>query len=214
MDLQGKSALARTHCAETESQRCHVAKNRSLQYPHLAHGNRVYAMEARKLAQMIDHTLLAPEATPIDVAQLCSEAVELQVGAICISPSFLPLAAGALPLSIKTAVVVGFLWRSQPRDKALEAKQACDRGAQEIDMVINLALVSTNNWAAVTSEVATVRAAIPSSVILKVIIESALWSDLQIVGVCTAAVRVVPTSSRHRRDFINLAAHHLMLCDS
>lgn len=56
-------------------------------------------------------------------------------------------------------------------------------------MVINLALVSTNNWAAVTSEVATVRAAIPSSVILKVIIESALWSDLQIVGVCTAAVR-------------------------
>lgn len=173
-------------------------------------------MEARKLAQMIDHTLLAPEATPIDVAQLCSEAVELQVGAICISPSFLPLAAGALPLSIKTAVVVGFpSGAHSPETKALEAKQACDRGAQEIDMVINLALVSTNNWAAVTSEVATVCAAIPSSVILKVIIESALWSDLQIVGVCTAAVRgganfVKTSTGFHKSGGASLDAVRLM----
>ena len=48
-------------------------------------------MDARKLAQMIDHTLLAPEATMADVERLCAEAIDLQVGAICISPSLLPL---------------------------------------------------------------------------------------------------------------------------
>lgn len=173
-------------------------------------------VDARKLAQMIDHTLLAPEATMADVERLCAEAIDLQVGAICISPSLLPLTTGLLPLSIKTAVVVGFpSGAHSPEPKALEAKQACDRGAQEIDMVINLALVSTNNWAAVTSEVAIVRAAIPSSVILKVIIESALWSDSQIVGVCTAAVQgganfVKTSTGFHKSGGASLDAVRLM----
>ena len=173
-------------------------------------------VDARKLAQMIDHTLLNPEATMADVERLCAEAIDLQVGAICISPSLLPLAKGLLPSSIKTAAVVGFpSGAHNPFVKGREAQQACDRGAQEIDMVINLALVSTNNWAAVTSEVATVRAAIPSSVILKVIIESALWSDLQIVGVCTAAVRgganfVKTSTGFHKSGGASLDAVRLM----
>jgi deoxyribose-phosphate aldolase len=146
-------------------------------------------MDAHKLAQMIDHTLLAPEATMADVERLCAEAIDLQVGAICISPSLLPLTTGLLPLSIKTAAVVGFpSGAHNPSVKSREAQQACEHGANEIDMVVNLALVSSANWSAITDEVSAVRAVIPSGVILKVIIESALWSDEQIIGVCSAAV--------------------------
>ena len=146
-------------------------------------------MEAQKLALMIDHTLLAPEATMADVERLCAEAIDLQVGAICISPSLLPLTSGLLPSSIKTAAVVGFpSGAHNPLVKSREAQQACEHGANEIDMVVNLALVSSANWPAITDEVSAVRAVIPSGVILKVIIESALWNDEQIIAACSAAV--------------------------
>jgi deoxyribose-phosphate aldolase len=173
-------------------------------------------MDARKLAQMIDHTLLAPEATMADVERLCAEAIDLQVGAICISPSLLPLATGILPSSIKTAAVVGFpSGAHNPLVKSCEARQACEHGANEIDMVTNLALVSSANWAAITDEVSTVRAAIPSGVILKVIIESALWNDEQIIGACSAAVLggadfVKTSTGFHKSGGASIAAVQLM----
>lgn len=173
-------------------------------------------MDARKLAQMIDHTLLAPEATMADVERLCVEAVELQVGAICISPSLLPLATGLLPSSIKTAAVVGFpSGAHNPLVKSREAQQACEHGANEIDMVVNLALVSTANWSAITDEVSAVRAAISSNVILKVIIESALWKDEQIAAVCSAAVQggadfVKTSTGFHKSGGASIAAVQLM----
>ena len=173
-------------------------------------------VDARKLAQMIDHTLLAPEATMADVERLCAEAIDLQVGAICISPSLLPLATGLLPSSIKTAAVVGFpSGAHNPLVKSREAQQACEYGANEIDMVTNLALVSTANWSAITDEVSAVRAAISSNVILKVIIESALWSDEQIIGVCSAAVLggadfVKTSTGFHKSGGASLAAVQLM----
>jgi deoxyribose-phosphate aldolase len=173
-------------------------------------------MDARKLAQMIDHTLLAPEATMADVERLCAEAVDLQVGAICISPSHLPLSKGLLPSSIKTAAVVGFpSGAHNPVVKSREAQQACEHGANEIDMVTNLALVSSANWSAITDEVLAVRTAIPSGVILKVIIESALWNNEQIIGVCSAAVLggadfVKTSTGFHKSGGASIAAVHLM----
>jgi len=173
-------------------------------------------MEAQKLAQMIDHTLLSPEAIWADVEQLCIEAVDLRVGAICISPSLLPIARDMLPASIKIAAVVGFpSGAHSPETKAVEARQACERGANEIDMVVNLALVGSNNWEAVTSEVATVHSAISDDVILKVIIESALWSDQQIASVCAAVVLggadfVKTSTGFHKLGGASLAAVRLM----
>jgi len=173
-------------------------------------------MDARILAQMIDHTLLAPEATMADVERLCAEAIDLQVGAICISPSLLPLAIGLLPSSIKTAAVVGFpSGAHNPLVKSREAQQACEHGANEIDMVVNLALVSTANWSAITDEVSAVRAGISSNVILKVIIESALWNDEQIAAVCGAAVQgsadfVKTSTGFHKSGGASIAAVQLM----
>ena len=173
-------------------------------------------MDARKLAQMIDHTLLAPEATMADVESLCAEAIDLQIGAICISPSLLPLAKGLLASSIKTAAVVGFpSGAHNPLVKSREAQQACEHGANEIDMVVNLALVSSANWSAITDEVSAVRATVSSDVILKAIIESALWSNEQIIGACSAAVLggadfVKTSTGFHKSGGASIAAVQLM----
>jgi deoxyribose-phosphate aldolase len=140
------------------------------------------------LARMIDHTLLAPEATDDDVARLAEEAGRLGVSAICISPSRLPLAPGVLAPGIAVAAVTGFPSGAHPvAVKAAEAAAAVAAGASEIDMVIDLGAAMQDRWAQVTAEVAAVRAAIGPSVLLKVIIESAVIGPGRIAPACQAA---------------------------
>jgi deoxyribose-phosphate aldolase len=140
------------------------------------------------LARMIDHTLLAPEATDDDVTRLAQQAGRLGAGAICVSPSRLPVAAGALAPGIAVAVVAGFPSGAHSAAvKAAEAAGAVAAGASEIDMVIDLGAAMQDRWAVVTAEVAAVRAAIGPSVLLKVIIESALIGPGRIGPACQAA---------------------------
>lgn len=139
-----------------------------------------------KIAGIIDHTLLKPEATPEQVRALVEEAVELGTYSVCVSPSQLPLDH---PSSLRVAVVCGFpSGAHNPRVKAAEAEIAAADGADEIDMVINLALPLTGRYDLTEAEIAAVRAAAPD-VVLKIIIESAVLSDEQIVQVCRAAER-------------------------
>jgi deoxyribose-phosphate aldolase len=141
-----------------------------------------------ELARMIDHTLLAPEATDADVSRLAGEAAELGVGAICVSPSRLPLAPGVLAPGTGVAAVVGFPSGAHLSPvKAAEAAAAVAAGATEIDMVIDLGLALAGRWAAVTAEVAAVRAAIGKDVLLKVIIETAVIGLDRIAAACKAA---------------------------
>jgi deoxyribose-phosphate aldolase len=140
------------------------------------------------LARMIDHTLLAPEATDDDVTRLAQDGSRLGVGAICVSPSRLPVAAGALAPGIAVAAVAGFPSGAHSAAvKAAEAAAAVAAGASEIDMVIDLGAAMQDRWAVVTAEVAAVRAAIGPSVPLKVIIESALIGPGRIGPACQAA---------------------------
>jgi len=134
---------------------------------------------------MVDHTLLRPEATAEDVAGLVTEAKRLGVYSVCVSPNQLPLNDIG---ELKVAVVCGFPSGAHRAEvKAVEAERAVTDGADEVDMVINLALATTGQYDAVQHEIATVRAAVPSPVVLKVIIESAALTDEQIVAVCRAA---------------------------
>jgi len=146
-------------------------------------------MERAALARLIDHTLLAPDATPGQIAMFCGEATELGVGAVCVSPNRLPLPADALPGGTAVATVVGFPSGShRPESKAAEAALAIQHGAVEVDMVIDLGLVAAGLWARVEAEIAQVRAAVPAPHNLKVIIESAwLQSDERIIAACRAA---------------------------
>jgi deoxyribose-phosphate aldolase len=140
------------------------------------------------LARMIDHTLLAPEATDDDVARLAAEASRLGAGAICVSPSRLPLRPGVLAPGIAVAAVTGFPSGAHTAAaKAVEAAAAVAAGADEIDMVIDLGIALAGEWAQVTAEVAAVRAAIGPAVTLKVIIESALIGPGRIGPACQAA---------------------------
>jgi deoxyribose-phosphate aldolase len=140
------------------------------------------------LARMIDHTLLAPEATDDDVTRLAADASRLGVGAICVSPSRLPLAPGVLAPGIAVAAVTGFPSGAHPvAVKAAEAAAVVAAGATEVDMVIDLGAALQNRWAQAKAEVAAVRAAIGPSVLLKVIIESAVIGPGRIAAACQAA---------------------------
>ena len=140
-------------------------------------------LTVRDLAQMIDHTLLKPEATPAEVAALVAEGVRLGVYSVCVSPSMLPVDARGL----KTAVVCGFPSGAHASAiKAAEAALAVRNGADEVDMVINLGLAKTGDWPGVGADIRAVREAVPGAV-LKVIIESAALTDTEITRACHAA---------------------------
>ena len=142
-----------------------------------------------QLAAMIDHTLLAPEATPKDVAALCAEARQLGTYAVCISPTLTTVAAREVAGSeVRVAAVAGFPSGAHSAGlKAQEASIAAATGAAEVDMVINLALAKECRWKEVEEEIAAVRGEIPSPTVLKVIIESAVLDDESIVAACQAA---------------------------
>lgn len=131
-----------------------------------------------EVAAIIDHTLLKPEATPADVEALVTEAKELGVLAICVSPSMLPVTD---PGELVVATVVGFpSGQVKPEIKAAEAAQAVSDGADEVDMVINIGQAITGDFDALEADIRGVVDA-SGSALIKVIIESAALSDDQIV---------------------------------
>lgn len=139
------------------------------------------------IASFIDHTLLKPEATAADVRALIEEAARLHTFSICVSPSALPV---EVPEGLKVATVCGF--PSGAHHSAIKAAEAVDsakRGADEVDMVINLAQACSNDFAAVEADIRAVREALPQEVLLKVILETAALSDEQITECCLAAER-------------------------
>ena len=138
-----------------------------------------------EVAHMVDHTLLKPEATAKEVTELLAEAQRLGAYSVCVSPNQLPLKGTG---SLKVVVTCGFPTGAHKAEvKATEAARSAADGADEIDMVINLAFATTGQYSAVQDEIAAVRAAAPAPVVLKVIIESAVLTDEQIVRVCQAA---------------------------
>jgi deoxyribose-phosphate aldolase len=140
--------------------------------------------EAAGLARLVDHTLLAPEATRADVAALVEEGRRLGVLAVCVSPSMLPLDARGLVV----ATVCGFpSGKHHTAVKAAEARRAVADGADEVDMVIDVGAARAGEWAAVEADVAAVRRAVPLPRVLKVILESAALTDEQVVAACQAA---------------------------
>ncbi|RJO76581.1 deoxyribose-phosphate aldolase [Nocardia panacis] len=138
------------------------------------------------VAAMIDHTLLAPEATTAEVAALVDEARELGVFAVCVSPAMLPLRTGGPVL----ATVAGFpSGKHHSLVKGAEARLAVDQGAAEVDMVIDVGAALAGEYGAVLADILTVREALGDRALLKVIIESAVLPDDAIVEVCRAAER-------------------------
>jgi deoxyribose-phosphate aldolase len=132
------------------------------------------------LAGMIDHTLLKPDATPDQIAQLCFEARKYGFASVCINPTWVELCAELLEgSSVKVCTVIGFpLGATAPEVKVFETNNAIEHGACEIDMVINIGALKARDLDLVARDIRGVVAASHArAAIVKVIIEAALLTD-------------------------------------
>ena len=111
-------------------------------------------MQAEEVAKTIDHTLLRADATSADVEKLCAEAARFHFAAVCLFPHFVPLAADLLRRTdVKTCTVISFPFGADtPRVKALAADEAVQRGADEIDVVINVPAFLSGEFGLVRDE--------------------------------------------------------------
>lgn len=142
------------------------------------------------IAKMIDHTLLKPDATQDQIAQLCYEARKYGFAAVCVNPTHVKLCTELLKGSpVHVCTVVGFpLGATPPEVKAYEAQQSIDHGATEVDMVINIGALKSKDYALVERDIATVaRTCHAGGALLKVIIEAALLTDEEKVLACQLA---------------------------
>ncbi|MBD3409141.1 MAG: deoxyribose-phosphate aldolase [Ignavibacteriales bacterium] len=143
-----------------------------------------------RLARMIDHTLLKPEATPEEIVRLCEEAARYRFASVCVNPCHARLCADKLEgTGVAVCVVVGFPLGANCADvKRVEAERALRDGATEIDMVINVGRLKSDDYEYVFDEIRAVATECKrAEAILKVIIETSLLSDEEKVKACVVA---------------------------
>jgi deoxyribose-phosphate aldolase len=132
------------------------------------------------LARTIDHTLLKPDATQDQIAQLCYEARKYGFASVCVNPTWVELCVKLLEGSpVKVCTVIGFpLGASTPEVKAFETQVAIDHGATEIDMVINIGALKARDLELVAKDIrGVVTTAHAGGAIVKVILEAVLLTD-------------------------------------
>ena len=142
----------------------------------------------KHLEKYIDHTLLKPDAVKAQIIQLCKEAKEYDFASVCVNPCWIETARKELAGSdVNVCVVIGFpLGAMTSASKVFEAKDAIERGADEVDMVLNVGWLKDGDDAAVTNEIKAVKEAVGSHV-LKVIIEACLLTNDEKVRACQDA---------------------------
>ena len=148
-------------------------------------------MDRKEIASLIDHTLLAPNAGIDQIVMLCQEAERYGFASVCVNPCYVSAAATQLVnSSVKICTVIGFPFGSiTTDDKVVEAVNAINNGADEIDMVINIGNAKDGLFSKVGAEIADVVKAskeagknLGKNIIVKVIIETCLLTDDEIVN--------------------------------
>ena len=143
-----------------------------------------------RIAALIDHTILRPDATAADVRKVCAEARKYSFASVCVNPTWVPLVASELKGSpVKVCTVVGFPLGATPTSvKVFETETAIRVGAQEIDMVINVGALKGGDNETVKKDIeAVAQATHRGGAILKVIIETALLTENEKAIACTLA---------------------------
>lgn len=138
------------------------------------------------LAGYIDHTLLKPEATRDQIIQVCREAIEHHFYSVCVNPYYVSTVAEALKGSpVKVCSVMGFpLGANVTEIKVAETRKAIADGAQEIDMVINVAAIKNGDFETVLNDIKGVAFALEGKALLKVILETCLLTDEEKIKAC------------------------------
>lgn len=138
-----------------------------------------------KNSKYIDHTILKADATKDKIVNLCKEAIEYDFKSVCINPSYIPLAKELLKESdVLVCTVIGFpLGQMSTKAKVFEAKDAIEMGADEVDMVLNIAKLKDKDDEYVRDEIKAIKDACGEKT-LKVIIETCLLTDEEKVRAC------------------------------
>ena len=152
-------------------------------------------ISAKQLAGCIDHTLLDPTATKDRIEKLCHEAIEYGFHTVCVNTRWIPLVSELLHnTQIKIDAVAGFpLGADTTKIKAAQAKEAIFAGADEVDMVADIASIIEGDYKYLSNDIASVLKVCRSMkppVLLKVIIEAAVLTEEQIIFVCKVAQEV------------------------
>ena len=147
-------------------------------------------MDKKALAKMMDHTILKATTTPAQVEKICKEALEIGAASVCINPCNIPIAKKLLAGSdVKVCTVIGFpLGANTSETKAFETKDAIAKGAQEVDMVINVGALLAGDTETVYNDIkAVVDAA--NGTLVKVIIETCYLDDEQKKIACELSLK-------------------------
>ena len=153
-----------------------------------------------ELNKYIDHTNLKNTAVLKDIEKLCNEAIKYKFSSVCVYPYYIPLASSLLKdTNIEVCTVIGFpCGMSSKETKVYEAIDAVEKGATEIDMVINISALKNKDYDYVKQEIEEIRDAIDGK-ILKVIIETCLLTKEEIIKmteICNEAfVNFIKTST-------------------
>ena len=142
-----------------------------------------------ELNRMIDHTILKPEATEAAVQKIIDEAKEYNFFSVCINPCWVAFASEQLAdTDVAVCTVIGFpLGANTPEVKAYEAADAIKNGANEVDMVINIGAVKSQQYDHVRQDIQGIVDAAKGKALVKVIIETALLTDEEKVKACELA---------------------------
>ncbi|MBQ5326940.1 MAG: deoxyribose-phosphate aldolase [Oscillospiraceae bacterium] len=141
-------------------------------------------MTNQEILARVDHTLLKADATKADIKRICEEAMENNTASICINPGFIEYAVGIMGDKIPVCTVIGFpLGAMTTAAKVFEAKDAIEKGAQEVDMVINISRAKDSDFEYITEEIRQIKQAVGDK-ILKVIIETCLLTDEEKIALC------------------------------
>ena len=169
------------------------------------------------IAAYIDHTILKPTTLIADVDALCKEANENDMAAVCVPPVFVKKAKKLLEnTNVKVATVIGFPFGySAVEAKLAEILLAIVDGADELDMVINIAALKNNDWQYLAHELNTILPIIKSkNKVIKIIIESGLLTDEEIIKCCdlygVAGVDFMKTSTGYAETGATLHAVKLI----
>lgn len=142
-----------------------------------------------ELNRMIDHTILKSDASREDVMQIIEEAKKFHFYSVCINPVWVALAKEQLkgePVAVCT--VIGFpLGANTAETKAFATANAIENGADEVDMVINVGALKSKQYERVQKDIEAVVEAAKDRALVKVIIETALLNDVEIVKACELA---------------------------
>jgi deoxyribose-phosphate aldolase len=173
--------------------------------------------EMIELAGSIEHTNLKANCTKEDVIKLCEEALGYHFYGVCVSPYYVQLAKKELAKSnVKIITVVGFpMGYSTVAAKVEEAKKAIISGADEVDMVMNIAAFKSGDYATVQNDIQAVTTACHlQNKQIKVIIETAYLNDEEIDKACRICidceVDFVKTSTGHAGEGASVEATKLI----